>query len=116
MKTIINGSEKMINLWKFFKIYVSLIASAIMILLVLLAVILLLGYIFHLEENIKLGKALYFSFITVLTIGYGDITPHTIIGKIISILLGIIGVVFIGIMTAAAIKSLEKASLKKGDN
>ena len=61
-------------------------------------------------EKIDFWNAQYLSFITALTIGYGDLTPNTLFGKVISILLGVIGMVFTGIVIAAAIKSLEKVS------
>ena len=103
----------MINVLKFFKIYFSLLASAIDVLLSLFAAVVLLGAIMSIVEKIDFWTAQYFSFITALTIGYGDITPHTPLGKAVSILLGIIGMIFTGIMIAAAIKSLEKISLER---
>jgi voltage-gated potassium channel len=44
--------------------------------------------------------ALWWSFSTTTTVGYGDITPITIPGKIIGILLMLIGVAVFGIYTA----------------
>jgi len=69
-----------------------------------------LGVVISIVEKIDFWNAQYLSFVTALTIGYGDLTPHTPFGKIICIILAIIGMVFIGIMTAAAIKSIEKLS------
>ena len=42
-------------------------------------------------ENMPLGEAVYFSFITGLTIGYGDIVAHTTAGRIVSVALGFVG-------------------------
>ena len=42
--------------------------------------------------------ALYWSIITATSIGYGDITPTTVTGRIIAAVLGTIGVITIGIM------------------
>ncbi|MEX0933073.1 MAG: potassium channel family protein [Candidatus Pacearchaeota archaeon] len=42
-------------------------------------------------ENLNLIDALYFSFITLTTIGYGDITPTGSISKIFTIFYVIIG-------------------------
>ncbi len=44
-----------------------------------------------------MAGAVYFSFITGLTIGYGDIVPHTTVGRIVCVALGFIGVIFTGL-------------------
>jgi len=59
-------------------------------------------------ENIPFGKALYFSFVTGLTIGYGDIVVKTPFGKVIAILIALIGVIFTGLIVAAAVESVRK--------
>ena len=58
-------------------------------------------------EKMPFEDALYFSFITGLTIGYGDIVVKTSFGRIVAVLLGLIGVVFTGLMGAAAIRAVE---------
>ncbi len=57
-------------------------------------------------EDISISDALYFVFITGLTIGYGDIVPHTPWGRVISIVVGMIGVVFAGLIVAVATRAL----------
>jgi hypothetical protein len=49
---------------------------------------------------------MYFSFITAFTIGYGDITPITIIGRVLAILMGLIGIIFTGLVVAVATRAL----------
>jgi len=93
----------MINVLKFFKTYFSLLASASQVLIALFVTVVILGAVISIVEKINFWDAQYLSFITALTIGYSDLTPHTPLGKIISILLGIAGMVFVGIMVAAAI-------------
>ena len=56
-----------------------------------------------------LGEAVYFSFITGLTIGYGDIAPGTPAGRVISVLLGVNGILFTGLVVAAAVNALQQA-------
>ena len=60
-------------------------------------------------EKLPFGEALYFSFVTGLTIGYGDIVVKTPVGRIMAVLLGLIGIVFTGMMVAAAIRAVEKS-------
>ena len=65
-------------------------------------------------ENLPFGEALYFSFITGLTIGYGDIVVKAPFPRLIAVLLGLIGMIFTGLMVAAALRAVEK-SLKDMD-
>ena len=60
-------------------------------------------------ENMRFGEALYLSFITGLTIGYGDIVVKTPAGRLFAVSLGLIGIIFTGIMVAAAIRAVEKS-------
>jgi hypothetical protein len=60
-------------------------------------------------EDIPIGEAVYFSFITGLTVGYGDIAPHTTIGRIVSVALGFIGIVFSGMVVAIAVHAVREA-------
>jgi voltage-gated potassium channel len=60
-------------------------------------------------EKVSFGKAVYFSFITGLTVGYGDIVPGTAIGRIISVLLAVVGILFTGLVVAAAVQAVRYA-------
>ena len=57
--------------------------------------------------ELSLGDALYFSFITGLTIGYGDILVSSIPGRIIAVLIGLVGILFTGMIVAAAVKAVQ---------
>jgi Ion channel len=59
-------------------------------------------------ENIPFGDSLFFSFITGLTIGYGDIVVKTAAGRVIAVLIGFMGVLFTGLIVAAAVESIRK--------
>lgn len=60
--------------------------------------ILLIGTVFyHNIEKMALLDALYFSVMTLATVGYGDFTPVTMLGKLFTILYVLLGV---GILTA----------------
>lgn len=56
--------------------------------------------LYSIAENVPWGEALWWAIVTSTTVGYGDISPHTIIGKISAILLMFVGVGFIGILTS----------------
>jgi len=61
---------------------------------VLLFIALLFGgaYFYHMIEGWEYVDALYFTVITVATVGYGDFHPTTQIGKIMTILFVFIGI------------------------
>jgi len=68
--------------------------------LILLAVILCLGtFGFILVEGRSLTDALYFTVVTIATVGYGDIAPATASGKALAMLLIVLGVgTFLGVV------------------
>ena len=57
-----------------------------------------------------LGETLYFCAITALTIGYGDVVPTSTLGRIDAVLLGLIGMVFTGLIVAAAVRGVQEAA------
>ena len=52
------------------------------------------------EKNLGFFDALWWSVVTVTTVGYGDISPVTVGGRIVGVLLMFLGIGFIGILTA----------------
>jgi voltage-gated potassium channel len=67
-------------------------------------------------EQISIGDALWWSIVTVTTVGYGDISPQTAIGRIVASVLMIMGIGFIGSLTSTLstyfIKKEEKIKEK----
>lgn len=67
-------------------------------LLVTIGLVLTAGmFFFHQFEAMTLLDALYFSVMTLATVGYGDFTPQTALGKIFAIVYVLFGV---GLITA----------------
>ncbi|HIH23426.1 TPA: two pore domain potassium channel family protein [Candidatus Woesearchaeota archaeon] len=48
--------------------------------------------LFHLLEGWSFVDAFYFSGVTLTTVGYGDLTPHTDLAKIIAVLFAFTGI------------------------
>jgi voltage-gated potassium channel len=76
----------------------------------LLLLIVLGGTVISKLEDIRLLDALYFAFITALSVGYGDISPDTTLGKILSVCIGLIGMLFVGVTVAIANRALADSS------
>jgi voltage-gated potassium channel len=47
----------------------------------------------------SLGDALWWSVVTATTVGYGDLSPETVWGRVIAIILMFVGIGFIGMLT-----------------
>ena len=72
----------------------------------LLVLLFLGGFAISILEGIRLGDAIYFAFITGLSIGYGDIAPQTAWGRVVSIAIGLLGTLFVGLSVAVATRAL----------
>ena len=60
-----------------------------------LASILFASLTFMIVEDFEFPRAVWFSFITSLTIGYGDVSPATTLGKIFTIVFALQWILFI---------------------
>ncbi len=80
------------------------------VLLTILLLLLICSIITFRVEDISFWDSVYLSLITGLTIGYGDITPVTFIGQLMSICEGFIGLVFIGLNVAIATLALKRTA------
>ncbi len=52
-------------------------------------------------ENMSFPDALWWSIVTCTTVGYGDISPATSIGRVVAVILMIFGIGLIGMLTGA---------------
>ena len=78
------------------------------VLICLVILIFLNGVLFSLVEGKDLGSSIYFAFITALTIGYGDITPVTTLGRIVAVFTGLCGTIFVGLVVAINTRALRE--------
>lgn len=75
----------------------------------LIAVIVLLGVFSALAEGWSIWDGIYYSFITALTIGYGDFAPKYFLTRILAILIGLFGVLLTGLVVAVGIQAFQYA-------
>ncbi len=80
-------------------------------LLFFVLVILLIGtFFYHKIEGWRWLDSFYFSSISLTTVGYGDITPKTDLGKIFTVFYIFSGVgIILGFITSVANKAHEKS-------
>ncbi len=83
-----------------------------------LTIVVILGTIMYVVENGENGftsipQSIYWAIITITTVGYGDIVPHTVLGKFISSFAMIIGYAIIAVPTGIITVEMSKSSEPK---
>jgi hypothetical protein len=58
-------------------------------------------------EGWPLGDAVYFAFVSGLTIGYGDLAPSEPLSRALAICIGFTGILLTGLVAALAVRALE---------
>ena len=76
----------------------------------LVALQLLLGAFVSLLQGWPLGDALYFTFVTALTIGYGDLVPKGFLARLIAMVIGFTGILLTGLVAAVGVRALQLAT------
>jgi Na+-translocating ferredoxin:NAD+ oxidoreductase RnfE subunit len=75
-----------------------------------LVLFVVLGIVVGLREGWSVQESIYFSFVTGLTIGYGDLAPKTLLGRVLAILIGMCGIILTALVAAVAVKAITAAS------
>jgi Ion channel len=75
----------------------------------ILAVQVALGLLIGFVEGWSVGDAMYFTFITGLTIGYGDIVPRQALARALAIGIGVSGLFLTGVIAAIAVHAMRTA-------
>jgi hypothetical protein len=66
---------------------------------------LLIGFV----EGWSVGDAVYFTFVTGLTIGYGDIVPLQALARVLAIGIGVSGLFLTGLIAGIAVYAMRTA-------
>jgi hypothetical protein len=80
------------------------------ILSVLVSGQLLLGLLVGYLEGWSMRDATYFTFVTGLTIGYGDLVPVRFGARLIALLIGFSGILLTGLVAAIGVRALQEAT------
>jgi Ion channel len=80
------------------------------ILSILLGTMVALGLVVGLTEGWSVQDSIYFAFVSGLTIGYGDLVPKLLVTRVLTICIGVCGVLLTALLAAVAVKALTEAS------
>lgn len=75
----------------------------------ILIIQLALGALIGRLEEWPVGDAAYFTFVTGLTIGYGDLVPTRIITRFLAVLIAFCGILLTGLVAAVGVQALNAA-------
>jgi hypothetical protein len=81
----------------------------------LLGLMVALGIVIGRLEDWPLLDAIYFSFVSGLTIGYGDLVPTRPLSRVLAIVIGVTGVLLVGLIVAIAVRALDSASRRQAE-
>ena len=70
----------------------------------------LLGAVIGWREGWPLGDAIYFAFVSGLTIGYGDLVPTEPLSRVLAVCIGFTGILLTGLVAAVGVRALERAA------
>ncbi|BDR55961.1 potassium channel family protein [Xylocopilactobacillus apis] len=76
--------------------------NGLIYLLIICGIILIISSVLYsLAEDVSLSNAFWWAIATATTVGYGDISPHTPVGRFAAIMLMFVGIGLIGAITSA---------------
>jgi hypothetical protein len=76
----------------------------------LIAFQLALGAVIGFLERWSVNESIYFTFVTALTIGYGDLAPKRLAARMIALAIAFSGILLVGLVAAIGVRSLEEAA------
>ena len=79
------------------------------VILTLIALLVAGAAVLTMVEEMPFDDTLYFTFVTGLTIGYGDIVAETPVGRLVALLIGFVGILFTGLMVAILVYAVRES-------
>ena len=86
-----------------------------------LCIVVIMGTLLYLIEGGENGftsipKSIYWAIVTITTVGYGDIAPHTIFGQTIASILMILGYAILAVPTGIVTSEMIKSNITNGSS
>jgi hypothetical protein len=76
---------------------------------------LVLGMLAGYFEGWRVSDSAYFTFVTGLTIGYGDLVPVRLATRLIAVVIGFSGILLTGLVAAVGVRALQEATLRNAE-
>ena len=73
-------------------------------------------WLFDKRDFSSYGDALWFALQTVTTVGYGDVTPTSVVGRVVGAVVMVVAISFITIVTAVVTSSFVNAAQRRHDD
>lgn len=81
-----------------------------------ISILILSATIYSYTEHVNFWQSIWWAVVTATTVGYGDISPTTTLGKIAAMILMFVGIGFIGTLTSAITSFFSNEDKQKSDN
>lgn len=65
------------------------------------------GFVVCALEDWPQGDDICFAFVSGLTIGYGDLVPKHPVSRVLAVMIGFVGILLIGLVTAVGVRALD---------
>ena len=73
-------------------------------------------YFYIMEDGIKtFGDGLWYCFAIITTIGFGDFTVHSVVGRILSVILGVYGIIVVASITSVIVNYYNEVKSTTSD-
>ncbi|WP_125566962.1 ion transporter [Companilactobacillus insicii] len=92
------------------------INGLIYLIIICLIVLVTASIMYSVAEGASLGESFWWALVTASTVGYGDVAPKTIVGRIAAASLMIVGIGFIGTLTSTITNYFTQNSKQRDTN
>ena len=69
-----------------------------------------LGAVIGFLERWSVSETIYFTYVTALTIGYGDLAPKRVSSRMIALAIAFSGILLTGLVVALGVRSLQEVA------
>lgn len=109
---VISNATRQLKLNVLLKIVVRTFALEILLGMLTLMVAFSLIFMLYEDDIATFGEGLWYSFAVVTTIGFGDYTTKTLVGRVLTVFLGMYGIVVVAVITSIIVNFYNETAGK----